>query len=440
MKNILIIIFLFLEFKSTAQKISTFRYSKVYFNDEWRFIDQKGDFFLEKEIGKDKIENLCVSNGLAITFDGTKYGFMDFNGIQIVPNMYEDVSCFQFGFASAKINQRWGLIDMANIFVIDPKYDLIGPVGVDGVVPVVNNEKLGLIDTKGYIISDFKYSWFPNITPQIIPPIFTNGLLPIFKPDSIQNFLNWKLGYIDSKGNLKINTDFEFRGTLPYFFNGRANVAKNGVQVVIDTLGNVIPTSKLNNKAILFHEGFSTIADENGKQGIINDNGQIILDPIYNGVNPFSEEFAAIQIGLNNTGGVISAFVNKKGEFVFDKKFGLIRDFNEGFAAVEVNGKWTYIDNKGNYLIEPQFDVTDFFSEGLGMFGVKKGKNLKFGFLNNMGKVVIEPIYNEVKDFKFGLAPVKVGNKFGFINNKGEMVIKPKFQNAFSFIEEEIIK
>jgi hypothetical protein len=434
--SICIILILFANFAS-GQKTSAFKYTKVYFKNEWKFIGEDGNFLLDKELANNTIENLCIPNGLVITSDGNKYGFMALSGKQIIANMYDLVSCFQFGLAAVKINQKWGLIDTNNKFIIEPIYDLIGSISSDSVIPVINNGKLGLFDINGKVISDFKHSWFPYYNENIIPPIFSNGLLPVFKPDSSFNILNWKLGYINTQGILKINAEFGWRGTLPYFINERANVTKNDVPIIIDTSGNEI-ISSIRNGLYFSEDGYSVFTIENGKQGIIDKNGQIILEPKYMNIKPFSEDLAALEIEQNGEGGVISAFVNKKGEFVFDKKFGFIHSFNEGLAAVEINGKWTYIDKSGNFIVKPQFDAADYFSEGLGMIGIKKGKRIKFGFINKEGKVIIEPIFDEVNEFRLGLAPVKVGNKFGYINNKGEMVIKPKFQNAHSFIEEII--
>ena len=50
-----------------------------------------------------------------------------------------------------------------------------------------------------------------------------------------------------------------------------------------------------------------------------------------------------------------------------------------------------------------------------------------------MGKILIPPIFDQVKDFSEGLAAVKIGEKWGYINEKGEIVIKPEFDSALRF-------
>jgi hypothetical protein len=39
----------------------------------------------------------------------------------------------------------------------------------------------------------------------------------------------------------------------------------------------------------------------------------------------------------------------------------------EGLAAVKIGAKWGYIDNTGKLVIEPQFEFADAFNQGLGL-------------------------------------------------------------------------
>jgi hypothetical protein len=48
----------------------------------------------------------------------------------------------------------------------------------------------------------------------------------------------------------------------------------------------------------------------------------------------------------------------------------------------------------------------------------------KYGFINDKGKVVITPQYQEVGNFKEGLVYVKKNGKAGFVDKKGKVVIK----------------
>ena len=82
-----------------------------------------------------------------------------------------------------------------------------------------------------------------------------------------------------------------------------------------------------------------------------------------------------------------------------------------------------YIDRTGKFVIPPQFDEGNHFSEGLAL--VKKGN--QWSFIEKSGKQVIVIEAAEVGDFSEGLARIRRGNVWGFINKKGEIAIKPRW-------------
>jgi hypothetical protein len=55
-----------------------------------------------------------------------------------------------------------------------------------------------------------------------------------------------------------------------------------------------------------------------------------------------------------------------------------IGPFSEGLAPVEVNGKWGFIDTKGNMVIPAVYDSAGSFSEGLAQVKV----NGKWGYID----------------------------------------------------------
>jgi len=90
-------------------------------------------------------------------------------------------------------------------------------------------------------------------------------------------------------------------------------------------------------------------------------------------------------------------------------------DFSEGFTAIKVGTKWGFMNRKGEYPIQPQFDEVGFFSEGLP--AVKVGA--KWGFVDGKGKWVIPASFDGAGYFSEGLAAAKIGERWGFINKSG---------------------
>ncbi|MEJ1933162.1 WG repeat-containing protein, partial [Nostoc sp. NIES-2111] len=59
------------------------------------------------------------------------------------------------------------------------------------------------------------------------------------------------------------------------------------------------------------------------------------------------------------------------------------------------------------------------FSEGLASVKTESGK---WGFINRQGNIVIKPQFDEVSNFSFGLARVRIGKKYGYIDKYGKYV------------------
>ena len=158
---------------------------------------------------------------------------------------------------------------------------------------------------------------------------------------------------------------------------------------------------------------------------------------------------------------------NKQFEFVIPPNFSDVGTFSEGLASFKSNHKWGFIDKLGKVIIEPQFNLWQAqfntgFSDGLVAVNFNNGKedkfdidgnnvkNLKWGFADKTGKLVIPPIfmgdYFSPPTFSEGLASVMsssmfpesqllitVSAKYGYIDKTGDFVIKPLFDKAYEF-------
>jgi hypothetical protein len=102
---------------------------------------------------------------------------------------------------------------------------------------------------------------------------------------------------------------------------------------------------------------FRVIVD--GKVGFANEQGKIVIKPLFDGANSFSEGFAAVNIGGR---------LATRGE----------HSFIEG-------GHWGYIDKKGKYVLKPQFHDAGDFENGSAPVVTKDGTEVK---INKKGKVI----------------------------------------------------
>lgn len=143
-----------------------------------------------------------------------------------------------------------------------------------------------------------------------------------------------------------------------------------------------------------FSEGFSPVLDESGYH-LINTDGEA--------AGGYFERIAVDELGIAVRQ---DCFFGKKGE---------------QYSLYKTNGEQLGV---GGFQ-----DVIVF--NGSSYAAVKQAD--KWGFIDEKGRMVIEPQYEEARSFSNGFAAVKTGGKWGFINEKNEMCIEPSFSEAKDF-------
>ncbi len=113
-------------------------------------------------------------------------------------------------------------------------------------------------------------------------------------------------------------------------------------------------------------------------------------------------------------------FVNRSGHFVIKPKYDYAFNFSEGLALVYACNKFGYIDTEGNLLYRRVvFDKAHHFKEGLAAVAVRVNENIKWGYINATGEMVIKPQFDSAGDFRSGKAEVQLNGKKYFIDKEG---------------------
>ncbi len=112
--------------------------------------------------------------------------------------------------------------------------------------------------------------------------------------------------------------------------------------------------------------------------------------------------------------------------------------------SIVKDGKWGFIDQTGRVVIKPQFDNAFDFQDGL----ARVTEHGKVVFINPTGKVVLRPEFQIVEDFSEGLAAVNNGQKrdphiglviepgrWGYIDKTGQLAIPMTLTHAEAFSE-----
>lgn len=170
--------------------------------------------------------------------------------------------------------------------------------------------------------------------------------------------------------------------------------------------------------------------EKGGKIGFANTKGEIVVKPQFDYAYPFSDGMAAFNIGgkpvvvhdaMTIPVGDRNGYVDCTGEIVIPPIYKYTGDFNNGKAIVKNREKeWLIIDKSGQTLSKISFPADYIRDIKDGMAGFRD--NGKWGYMDDKGNMVIPAQYDAVWDFSDGKAEVKLGKEFFFINKKNEKV------------------
>lgn len=166
------------------------------------------------------------------------------------------------------------------------------------------------------------------------------------------------------------------------------------------------------------------------KYGYKNQNGKIIIKPKYKQAFEFYKDKALVQY-CNNQDECHVDIINKKGKRLNKQKIVSNLDFFNDLAVASVNNKYGYIDNKGNFVIKPIYEVAFEFSDNIvpvAIYDFSRRCNL-WGYINIKGDTVIPFQFFEANYFVDNIAIVKTMLGYNIINKDGKILCK---QNFFS--------
>ena len=201
--------------------------------------------------------------------------------------------------------------------------------------------------------------------------------------------------------------------------------------------------SEISNDQIQYYK-----LEQDGKYGVIDREGNIVVEPVYSTIdipNPTlpvfiksddEQNFSAIDnngndiltgyesveaISINNISsnipyektvlkykqGGLYGLIDMQGNKITDNIYNSITniDYKEGNFKVEQNGQYGVINIKGTIIIKPEYESiiadgyydeeTKYERAGF-ILRIKTDDGYKFGYADRKGKIILEPLYNEV--------------------------------------------
>lgn len=144
------------------------------------------------------------------------------------------------------------------------------------------------------------------------------------------------------------------------------------------------------------------VAKVEGKYGIIDLDNNVIVPFEYDNIKESNNSVELIPAAKNEKYG----FINIHNEIIIDFTFVDVGSFSCGLAPVAIDyGCWGYIDNSGEFVIEPIYDTADTFkSNGLAQISkkptLKPSFNPNVGVINSKGNIIAMPVFSQVSIYK----------------------------------------
>ncbi len=379
-------------------------------------------------------------NGLAIVYktildaDGSARsapGIINKQGTVIVPiGLYNVISEFSEGLAAVDK----GFVDLKGNLVVSFPHSGAAEF-VNGLCVVSNESGWGVIDRAGNVIIPCEY--------RKIEGDFRTGYCVGTKISADNTRASY---YILSKqGAVQVDADAIKSCTDTGAIVKRGSLAVSGIYGqdpnstgYVDVAGNLkIPyIYDYLIKSDIHIRGDYLIAQKGDYEGVIDLNGNTVLDFKYQQVFSYANGFAYVK--LNDKIGCVDTKGNIALPFKYDDV--QISTINNDYVVLEGEDStgWIssgYADLKGNIIIPIFYETPYESSQPLRVFTpvsefILYYSSYNWGCINTKGKVVIPFEYQEINPFAGGLAAVVKNEKYGYVDKSGKVVIPTMYDNA----------
>lgn len=286
-------------------------------------------------------------------------------------NEYDEVGEFVNGFARVYIHGKgWGFIDSSFNEICQIKYDFVGNF-YDHMAPVNLDGLFGLIDEQGKEICPVIYENIWGFSPEGIALVQRNG----------------KYGFINKKGEEVAEPKYSEICSMRVYTTPSIAIKGSAYDIVLEG-----STDRLKPHWFVWWKNKYAITVADAKQGLIDREGRVILEPTYN----------SILLPIDNT---------------------------VDYIPVCANGKWGIIDDTGKLIVDLCYDSMKLVSHNL----IKVYKDGKCGFIDGRGKILCPIKYTKIRRFVNGHAIVKIGDKYSFINESFKEIHEVSFEEVYDF-------
>lgn len=352
---------------------------------------------------------------LAVVYIDGKEGYIDRDGRSVTKKPYTYAEDFRGEYALVREGSwsegAWGAVDSEGKLSIPLAYDWLGHTSDPGTFIYRSEGAHGLIDGTGKVI-----------TPALYENLYSSGeyLVGVQRAEGLAHYL------ILSVDGAVMFQPADDALQIRSISNGYATIYSSGKHGLVRIDGTRLIEPRFDALYIITEDLVATGAGagRNRRYGIMEATGREIVSPQLEWVPFFGDGDLAIIRQEARLG-----FLNQAGQVVVEPQYDSVRPFTEGMAAVQKDGRWGFINEYGETVIDFEFDWVYDFSEGLAVFRVGEWDGGKRGYINRQGEVVIEARFDWAYSFENGVAHVAFGRHydgtFGYIDTTGKYIWEP---------------
>lgn len=440
-------IYLFIKNTDTnyeIEEITTFSYFKLYENEKYGVIDNKGNILIEPKY--DNIEIPNPSKPVFIVYfnynlENGKYETQVINDknekiltnySEVSPLMFKETNSevpYEKSVLSYKENEKYGIINFEGKKITEAIYDSIESLLYkEGCLLVKQNDKYGIINIKGKEIIKIEYDSIVADGYYDEETKYQNAGFIVGKRQD----KGYRYGYINSKGKIILDVVYNelHRITeitnknevyLLAFKNGFAGVYKNKNQI----LKHIYEEIEYNRQNDLF------IVQKSSKQGVINKEGQEVLNIEYDYIMISGNKINAKKDDIIK---IYDIYGNEEEKH---NNTTILQTENEKyFITINQQDEFGVADENRNILIENQYSYIEY---AYGDYFIVTKDN-KVGIIDSNGNQKINLIYNIIQKIENTevLQAITLNNITELYNNKLEKIIE--LNNANIELENNYIK
>lgn len=331
-------------------------------------------------------------------------GWMNEKGEEIIPPLFIKYSVFNDKFYKVEtLKNRHSLYSKEGKETLEPIYFSNIYELNDGFIKAKENYKTGyaLLSPEGKRLTDFKYGDIYKAYEGFFPVLCNEKYVEIAQGTQASNS-NKKWNFLDTSGKEISTENFEDRNE---FHEGLAAVILNGKLGFINTSGKLVIPCEYEVIASFFKNGLSRVYKD-GKIGIIDRNNNVVIPFEYDSIGTFSNELT--QFMINNDNDSVVGYVDKNNTrytaklnepnkqwnyYSEDSKpmpdtyRAYMRPLIEDSLSFRWNDKCGFKDSTGKIFIDAIYEkVSSCFWGGIG-FAMKNGK---WGFINKKGDAITD--------------------------------------------------